>query len=299
MSFSSDIKAELCKIPIQTRAAAVAESYGILLHAGSFEPGLIRIMSRSEDVKLRAVRLFKKAFNLDFDYVSEKDEPGLKKLRMEDIVKIEKIYNAFGFETKDVTVHHINLAVLEREEHKTAFLRGSFLTGGTMTDPDKQFNLSIVCAHRAVAREMRALLMELGFEPLFSERATSSANYFRRSELISDFLTTIGAPVAAMRVLNAKIERDMRNKITRQINCDDANTSKQVEAAERQLDEVRKIFMSPMGESLSDELHEAAMLRFSNPSASISDLARLAVPPISKSAMSSRLRRLLELAKKL
>lgn len=299
MSFSSDIKAELCRIPIQAKVSAVAESYGILLHAGNFEPGLIRIMSRSEDVKLRVVRLFKKAFNLEFDYVSEKGEPGLKKLRMENREKIEKIYNAFGFETKDVTIHHINLAVLEKEEQKIDFLRGSFLAGGTVTDPDKQFNLSIVCSHRAVAREMRALLMELNLEPLFSERATSSANYFRRSELISDFLTAIGAPLAAMHVINAKIERGMRNKITRQINCDDANTSKQVEAAERQLGEVRKLFKSPLAENLSEELHEAAMLRFSNPSLSISELAKLAVPPISKSAMSSRLRRISEIVKKL
>lgn len=299
MSFSSDIKTELCNIPIQGRGAAVAEAYGVLLHSGNFEPGLIRIMSRSEDVKLRIIRLFKKAFALDFDYVSPEGGKGLKKLRIEDREKIKKIYKAFGFETSEVMAHHINLAVLENEGLKLAFLRGSFLAGGTVTDPSKQFSLSIVCSHRAVAREMRALLMELNLDPLFSERATSSANYFRRSELISDFLTAVGAPLAAMDIINAKIERGMRNKIVRQMNCDDANTSKQVEAAERQLKEIRKLFMSDAGESLSPELHEAAMLRFSNPSASISDLARLAVPPISKPAMSNRLRRLSELAKKL
>jgi DNA-binding protein WhiA len=121
--------------------------------------------------------------------------------------------------------------------------------------------------------------------------------YFKQSDLISDCLTFLGAPVAAMGIMEAKLEKELNNKVNRRCNCDDANTSKVVEAAQEQLVSIRFLIDKGLLENLPQKLQAAAKARTENPESSLTELATMMEPPISKPAMNSRLKRLMMIAK--
>ena len=146
---------------------------------------------------------------------------------------------------------------------------------------------------RRVSRETYSVLLEMGFSPKEAQRKGDYLLYFKKSEHIEDLLTTIGAPVAAMDIMSAKVEKDMKNSINRKVNCDSANADKVVEAAAKQMEAIRRIDKLYGLDSLPDKLQEAALLRYANPEASLADLATLSYPPVSKSCLSHRLKKLL------
>ena len=175
-------------------------------------------------------------------------------------------------------------------------MRGAFLAGGSLTDPAKSYHLEFVTDHYSVSREMFSILLELGFSPKDVSRGGNYVLYFKQSEAIEDFLTLVGAPLAAMEIMNAKVEKDMRNAVNRRVNCDSANADKIVSAAAGQLAAIRRIEETTGLEDLPEKLYETALLRIANPEASLTDLAALALPPVSKSCMGHRIRKLMELA---
>ena len=192
--------------------------------------------------------------------------------------------------------HHINFAALEEEHCRTAFFRGAFLAGGSVTDPAKGYHLEFATSHLSVSRELMTLLREGGFEPKGVKRGANHMVYFKRSEDIADFLTNLGAPLAAMELMNAKAEKDLRGGVNRRVNCDAANLDKAVEAAQAQLEAIRKLQKrADLGE-LPPKLREVALLRLENPDLTLSELGELCQPPITKSTLSYRLKKLSELA---
>ena len=135
-------------------------------------------------------------------------------------------------------------------------------------------------------------MRELDLEPKCAQRKGNSVIYFKQSERIEDFLTCVGAPVSAMEVMNAKLERDLRGSVNRRVNCDAANLDKAVEAAMVQLEAIRRL--EGRGEliALPDKLRQAAVLRLAHPEDTLSQLAERFDPPITKSALNHRLRKL-------
>lgn len=295
MSFSSEAKAELCREPMQRRCCAIAEAYGILLYCNLFTMDEIRIVSSSAALAERLPKLFKKAFNLGFDPEPAVKIRGKRTFSITNKESLGRIMEAFGYDAKGILAHHINLGVLEEPCCKAAFLRGAFLAGGSITDPVKSYHLELVTDHYNVSRETYALLLELGFSPKDATRGGNYIIYFKQSETIEDLFTLLGAPVSAMEIMSAKVEKDMRNAVNRRVNCDSANADKVVSAAQEQLDAIRRIEKTTGLQSLPEKLREAALLRIANPAASLSDLAALSMPPVSKSCISHRLRRLTEL----
>ena len=292
MSFSSDVKAELCRVPIQKACCAVAEAYGVLLYANTFSQAEIRIVTGSQDFARRLPRLWRRAFDLDFDAPAA-GAPRRCVLTLTDPAAISRIFHAFGFVPEQTIAHHINLGVLEEDCCRASFLRGAFLAGGSINDPEKRCHLELVTDHYSVARESFALLREAGFEPRETVRRGHRVIYFKRTETIEDMLTTMGAPVSAMELMSAKIVKDMRNKINRNVNCDTANADKVVAAAGAQLAAIRQLDSQFGLSSLPQPLQEAALLRIANPEGSLAELAQLACPPVSKSCMSHRMKRLM------
>ena len=128
-------------------------------------------------------------------------------------------------------------------------------------------------------------------------RSGSFVTYFKQSEHIEDFLTLIGAPVAAMEIMTAKMEKDLRNSVNRRLNCDNANLDKAVEAAQEQMEAIRRLRSSERLEQLPEKLQETARLREQNPELTLSELALEFTPPVTKSCLNHRLRKLVELAK--
>jgi DNA-binding protein WhiA len=293
MSFSSDVKTELCRDGLQKKCCALAEAYGVLLYANTFTPHLIRVISGSDAFAARLPQLFRKAFKLDFDEVQE---GGKYTLWINSREKIARIFETIGYSPAESITLHVNYGLLEKDCCRRAFLRGAFLSGGSVTDPAKRYHLELATNHHKVSRETERLLLEQSFAPKATLRNGSSILYFKQSDAIEDFLAWLGAPVSAMGVMEAKIEKDMKNKINRIVNCDNANTSKVVEAAQAQISAIRRLEERGQLEALPEKLRQTAALRMENPESNLNELAQLFDPPLTKSALNHRLRKLCELA---
>ena len=207
MSFSSDAKAELCRAKVDKKCCAIAESYGVLLYCNTFTPREIRIITASDAFAARLPRLFRRAFSVAFDVQPGEEAKGKRSFIIREKDKIEKIFDSFGAEADATLSHHVNFGVIEEECDRVSFLRGAFLAGGSVTD----------------------------------QRGGNHLLYFKQADVIADFFTALGAPTTAMGVMTAKVEKEMRNTITRQINCDSANADKVVSAAQEQLDAIRRV----------------------------------------------------------
>ena len=295
MSFSSDAKEEICRQKIERRCCAVAESCGVLLYCHTFSPEEIRISTSHPFFAARLPKLFRRAFGLAFDVIPPETAGGRRSFLITDRAKIAAVFEAFGWDAAATISHHVNFAILEENCCRMSFLRGAFLAGGSVTDPERRFHLELATGHRSVARETVSLMQELGFSPRLSERSGNALLYFKQSDAIADFLTTVGAPVTSMNVMTAKVEKEMRNTVTRQINCDSANADKTVSAAQEQLAAIRRYSARYGLDTLPEPLKDAALLRITNPAASLADLARLSNPPVTKSCLSHRLKKIAEL----
>lgn len=290
-TFAQKVKTELCEPRVERKCCAVAEAYGVLLYAHNFSPRSVRIRTASDEFAERLPHLFRRAFGIDFD--EPEAQRGVKHLFViQDPDKLKTIFDAFGNDMASPSLH-INFGVIEEPCCKASFVRGAFLAGGSVTDPAKRYHLELATTHYSVSREAYSVLLEMGFSPKEAQRKGEHLLYFKKSEHIEDLLTTIGAPVCAMDVMSAKIEKDMKNSINRKVNCDSANADKVVEAAARQMEAIRRIDKLYGLDSLPDKLQEAALLRYANPEASLADLAMLSYPPVSKSCLSHRLKKLL------
>lgn len=296
MSFCSNVKAELCRHPMAKACCAVAEAYGVLLFCNTCSPNGIRIVTESSDFAQRLPRLFKKAFGVEFDQMPDEDRDK-RVFILEDSEKIGKIYSAFGLEPKTTVALHMNLGVLEEECCKISFLRGAFMAGGSVTDPEKRYHLELATSHLRVSREVYSLLMELGFFPKSVARGGNSILYFKQSDYIEDVLTTLGAPVNAMAIMEAKVEKDLRNDVNRRVNCETANVGKAVDAAQAQLAAIRRLEANGLYNDLPDKLRKTAELRKQHPEATLTELAQMQDPPLTKSAINHRMRKLLELSR--
>lgn len=293
MSFSGEVKAELCRTGLNKSCCALAEAYGVLLYANSFSPREIRIITGCAPFAQRLPRLFKKAFGFGFDTVSEGEGGAKRVLTIGDGDRIRTIFDRFGYDADSTLAHHVNLGVLEEDCCRAAFLRGAFLAGGSVSDPSKRCHLELVTDHKNVAGETFSLLLEMGFAPRDTLRAGNYVIYFKRSEQAEDLFTTMGASGAAMELMNAKVEKDMRNAINRRVNCDSANADKIVSAAQAQLEQIRLLERELGLEKLPGELQALALLRIANPEASLADLAALSDPPLTKSGINHRMRKLM------
>jgi len=298
VSFSGGAKAEICRITLQKRCCALAESFGILLYCNSFGADGIRIITESKEFAARLPKLFHKAFCISFDQLPEPEIGGKMIFQITDVAKIAAIMNAYGFGIEGTVSLHVNLPIVEDDCCKNAFLRGAFLAGGSVTDPAKGYHLELSTTHSSVSRETYALLQEtLGFYPKIASRAGAHILYLKQSDLISDFLTFLGAPISAMGIMEAKLEKELNNKVNRRCNCDEANTSKVVEASQEQLAAIRVLKERGIADKLPQKLQQALIAREMNPESSLTELASMMEPPISKPAMSHRLKKLVSLAK--
>ena len=297
VSFSAAAKAEICRVPVHNTCCALAQCFGVLLFANSFSYDGIRIITESREFAYILPKLFKKAFDVDFDSYPSLASSGKLVFTIEEPDKISWIMESYGF-SEDTLALHVNLPVLEEDCCRAAFLRGAFLAGGSVTDPGKGYHLEVTTTHLSVARETDVLIREImGFAPKTAARGGGQVLYLKQNELISDFLAYLGAPVASMGIMEAKLEKELNNKVNRRCNCDDANLSKVVEAAMEQIAAIRVLREKGLFDKLPAKLQQAAVAREENPEAALTELAGLMEPAITKPAMSHRLKRLVELAK--
>lgn len=298
ISFSGNAKAEICRCVPQKNCCALAECFGILLFCNHFSKDCIRIITESHELAQLLPKLFKKAFGITFDMFPNTETVGKMIFQILDPKKISAIMHSYGFDPEDTLALHINLAVVEDDCCKVSFLRGAFLAGGSVTDPAKAYHLELATTHHSVSREGYTLIQDmLGFAPKAANRGGGQVLYLKQSDQISDFLTLLGAPIASMGIMEARLEKELNNNVNRRCNCDDANTSKVVEAAQEQLSAIRVLHQKGQFEHLPPKLLQAATAREENPEASLTELAAMMEPPITKPAMNHRLKKLVLMAK--
>ena len=297
MSFASNVKAEMCRPAIGKKCCAVAECFGVLLFGNTFNASQIKVVTENPDFAERLPKLFKRAFHMNFDVLPEEFSGGKFVFQITDPAKIGEIFDAFGFSARQSVARHVNYGLLEDDCCRASFVRGAFLAGGSVTDPEKRYHLELTTTHQKVARELDALLLDMGYEAKLTGRNGNPVLYFKQSEIIEDFLTLLGAPVCAMDVMQAKMEKDLRNGVNRRVNCETANLTKVVDAAQEQIAAIRRLQEQELLDSLPEKLKLSAQLRLDNPEATLQELADMMDPPVSKSAMNHRMRKLLQLAK--
>ncbi|MBQ7330507.1 MAG: DNA-binding protein WhiA [Oscillospiraceae bacterium] len=297
-SFSASAKAEVCRNLPGKPCCALAECFGVLLFCNSFDHDSVRIITESREFAYILPKLLKRAFDVEFDSFPSMAAPGKLVFQITDPEKLDIIFAACGFSRGSTLAMHLNLPLVEEECCRAAFLRGAFLAGGSVTDPEKAYHFELTTTHQTVAREAYTLIHEvLTFYPKMAARGGGQVLYLKQSDQISDFLACLGASVASMGIIEAKLEKELNNKVNRRCNCDDANTSKVVEAAQEQLTAIRILRERNVVDKLPQKLQQALSAREKHPEASLSELACMMEPPISKPAMNHRLQKLVELSK--
>ena len=295
MSFSTEVKNELCRVSMQRVCCTRAEAYGALLHASAFSHKEIRLNTENAAVARRLQALLQRAFFV----VCEPQRVGQKhQLIITGAEQIGRIFDALGYDRKSHITYHLNRNVLEEDCCIASFLRGAFLMAGTVAGPDKKSHLELKTARQSLAGEETSLLLDLGLSPKQMRRASAHILYFKDGTSVEDFLTRIGAPRAAMELMEAKVEKNIRNTINRQVNCETANLVKAADASARQIAAIRAVLDAHGEEGFPENLRETVRLRLEYPTDSLAELAQRFDPPISKPGLSHRLKKITEFASK-
>ncbi len=299
MSFSSDIKKELCTLEIYDRELLRAELYGMLIFGKTFRGDRIVFTTESVDAVRRITMLLQ---NLYMPIIEKQTalraksgQSRLFRISVIDSDECRRIFEDFGHSAGQVTLR-VNRANIPSEELSAAFIRGVFLSCGSASDPMKSYHAEFCVPHKNLAADLCKILGEVtecGFSPKTVLRSGNYIVYFKGSEQICDLLTYIGAPIAAMEIMGTKAVKQVRNNINRRINGEMANIGKVASASARQIEAIKIIKNTRGIETLPEDLREIAVLRLENPEMSLRDLGQNLDPPISRSGANHRMQRLL------
>ncbi len=294
MSFTSDVKKELCaKRPSDRHGEA--QSYGMLMLSRSFSFDKILFQTGS----LAAAECFCGLIRRTFDVITDIREGGTSRktysVSVESKADRKKIMYRFGYRQGDAVI--LKWDILKTEGSIGAFIRGAFLAGGSMSDPEREYRIDFSFKERNVAEAFAELLLSRQITAKITERAEKSIVYIKDSTMLEDLLTLMGAPNETLNLINVKIYKSMKNKINRKNNCETRNILKSADAAFLQTQAIKKLQSAGRLELLSDELIEAAGLRLANPSASLSELCRISGNRLTRSGLNHRFAKLIELSK--
>ena len=291
MSFSSEVKDELAKRISPARHCQIAELAALMHFCGQYgvvgtdqeNAGLYMIgfQTENEAIVRKGFTLLKKTYNINTDIaLKEKEMRGI----------LEKVGNL------DEPVSSL---LLKNTCCQRAFLRGAFLSVGSISDPVKGYHMEFNCNDQAKARQLKELIKGFGIESKIILRKKYYVVYLKEGSGIVDLLNVCEAPVSLMNLENLRILKEMRNSVNRRVNCETANIAKTVNAAARQVDDIEYIREYYGFENLPKALREMAEIRLENPDAPLKELGEFFEPPLGKSGVNHRLRKLSELAEKI
>ena len=302
MSFSGNVKRELTHVQAGCKDCKRAMLYGMFLTNRFNEENLTLMHTEHKAVADCYIDLLTELTgSIVTMFISDYTGPKQKRsytVGAEHQEDIRAIYRYFS--TGDgVDKRLVNRALIKKDCCFTAFLRGVFLTCGSVTNPEKEYHFELAVGDPALAEELRALVAEHGVSLRKTERKGSALLYLKESEPIEDMLTLMGAVNASLELMNVKIYKDVRNKVNRVTNCETANIEKTVHAASTQVEQIRLIEQTVGLDSLSDDLREIAQIRLENPEMSLRELCGELSEPISRSGVNHRLKRLAAIAEEI
>lgn len=305
MSFASDVKKELSKADITINSRRVAECYGLLLYSRRFSEQEIKlkteVMCVAERYSEHLSTLFGAIVEKKSTLRASKDDINLHSIKVLLDSDCKKIFSFFGHSSDSPTLR-INRANIEDEQCVSAFLRGVFLSCGSVNDPQKNYHLEFCVPYKNLCCDLCTLMGEINecsLTPRTTVRNGTYIVYLKDSEQITDLLTYIGATDSAMDIMNAKAYKQMRNVTNRRINSELANISKIANAGAKILSAIDIIDADRGLCALPDNLREVAMLKKENPELSLSALGQLLEPPISRSGVNHRFNKIMELAEEI
>lgn len=313
MSFSGDVKQELSRQIPAARHCCLAELAAIVGMCGDVcisASGRYKIRIHTENITVarKCFTLLQKTFNISSD-VSVRLHKGAcggsriytLLVREHDtslnILQALKLLDADGEVTEQL--NPANQLLVQKSCCRRAFIRGAFLCAGSISNPEKSYHFEIVCVSMERAQQLCELIATFGPDAKIVQRKKHYIVYIKEGAQIVDMLNIMEAHVSLMDLENIRIVRDVRNSVNRKVNCEAANINKTVNAAVRQMEDIRYLESVRRLETLPDGLADIAMLRLANPDASLKELGEMLVPPVGKSGVNHRLRKLSQLAEKI
>lgn len=286
MSFSAEVREELAKHISPARHCQIAELSAIMHYVGQYgenKDGALTIgfQTENEAVVRKGFTLLKKTFNIDTDIILTGE------------IK-QKVISKFG----DLSAPVDDL-LLKNSCCQRAFLRGAFLCCGSMSDPQKGYHLEFVCNNMDQAEQLKNVIGSFDIEAKIVLRKKYYVVYIKEGSGIVDLLNVMEAHIALMNLENLRILKEVRNSVNRRVNCEAANINKTVKASTRQVDDILYIKEHYGFTRLPDNLREMAEVRLEYPDAPLKELGEYLNPPVGKSGVNHRLRKLSELADKI
>lgn len=295
MSFSSDLKEELLHIQPEKPCCLLAESYGLMLFGRAFSGKELSISTENEAVAEK------------YSYLAERlclhkvlpQKPSAKKYKVsvenaEDRLRILAAFGCNGSER----VRRLNWANITDDCCVGAFLRGAFLACGTVNSPEKNYHLEFVVPHYNLSLDLKKFLENNDFSPKSVRRGGLYVLYFKKTEEIQNLLGIMGAARFVMEFIDVIVYKDIRNNVNRRLNFESANLNKTVNAAVQQIELIEKLKSTARFAELPEEYRQIALLRLQNPDYSLQQIGEEMEPPMSRSGVNYRLKKLCELAQK-
>lgn len=286
MSFSAQVKEELANVLGNHKHCRKAELVGMFQYGGQIgrvesDCYTVGFHSENAEVLKKGFTLLSKTFNISID----------KNLSEQELFSFLEEMNSIERQSLE--------NVTNRTCCKRAFIRGAFLAAGSMSDPEKGYHLEFVCEEMEQARLLHNLIATFDIETKIMERKLHYVVYMKEGAAIVDLLNVMEAHIALMELENLRILKEMRNSVNRRVNCETANINKTVSAAAKQVEDIRYIEARKGLSSLPDNLYEMALIRLEHPEAALKELGELLDPPVGKSGVNHRLRKISEFADKL
>ncbi|MBO5093332.1 MAG: DNA-binding protein WhiA [Lachnospiraceae bacterium] len=301
MSFSSGVKEELSGHISSSRHCQIAEMAALFCYSGRIVPGQdgrtgLSIQMENEQVIRKCFTLLKKSFKIGTD-VHGKGSYSLEIRREEDVKKLLQVLKLLDSSGKIAArTDIVNPLLIKNACCRRAYLRGAYLAAGSMSDPEKSYHLEFVCGTSEQARQLQEVIRDFGIEARTIIRKKHYVVYMKEGSGIVDLLNVVGAHISLMNLENLRIVKEMRNSINRRVNCEAANITKTVTASSKQIEDIVLIQKTLGLESLQESLREAAEIRLEYPEATLKELGQYLNPPVGKSGVNHRLRKLSEIA---
>ncbi len=312
MSFSSEVKSELAKQIGAARHCQIAELSAIMHNFGLAyrnRGGTYTLYMQSDNpvVSRKFFTILKKAYNIELGVLTDVPEKHLMGRIYQPVLqggdKVASILKAMHFLNEDGTIReddfHVNPMVVRNSCCKRAYLRDAFLCIGSVSDPSKSYHLEFVCLSEEYANDIRQMIESFDIDARIITRKKYYVVYIKESTAIVDLLNVMEAPVSLMNMENERIVKEMRGQINRRVNCETANITKTVNAASRQTNDILYLRDHYGFENLPEGLKQMAEARLQYPDATLLELGKYLDPPVGKSGVNHRLRKLGELADKL
>ncbi len=296
-TFNKETKTDILHEKITKKCCKRSFLLGLLLFGQLFSEKEIRFVSETEQIINEAIAMIKSLTKLDVSqYKEELSDSYRLYINNADICR--ELMKFFSY-SELATTYTIVGDVFSCDKCKAEFVKGAFLACGNVSSPEKRYHLELTVSYFNLSRELLYLLKTIDLEAKYTKRATNYVIYYKESDKIVDFLGLVGATRASFEFCEKIIERDVRNNINRIVNCEAANMSKQLSATSKHRAAINKVLASPVKDKLSYDLLTTARLRIENPYLSLSALAELHDPPITKSCVNRRLNKLMSIADEL